>query len=105
MLQSGGKRTLQIFDILVSGPPRFRAELAKMIGTDVSKSTFRNALAPFNKLKFLEELADKRLQLADKCYPLGRDNDTAVAVSPDRQAESQSEGEAVDSSDDGSFDC
>jgi hypothetical protein len=119
MLQSGGKKTLQIFDILVSGPPRSRAELAKIIGTEVKKSTFRNALAPFNKLKFLEELADKRLQLADKCFPLGRDHDNvkvpsvsdiASAVSPDRQvghgvknsaeeedSESQFEDEAVDS--------
>ena len=76
----GGKKSLEIFDFLASGPPRTKQEIAKAIGTDSSKSTFRNAMAPLNKLGYLEELPGRVFRLSDKCYPLGRDHGRSAAA-------------------------
>jgi len=67
-----GKKSLEIFEILASGPPRTNGELAVMIGTEVTKSTYRNAKTPLYKLNLLEEVEGNRLQLTDFCFPLGR---------------------------------
>jgi Mn-dependent DtxR family transcriptional regulator len=72
------KKAWDIFNILISGP-HTRAEIAKKINTEVSKSTFRNALAPLNKLELLEDIeveGKKALQLTEFCFPFGRDHDT-----------------------------
>ena len=71
------KKAWEIFNILISGP-HTRAEIAKKINTEVSKSTFRNALAPLNKLDLLEDIeveGNKALQLTEFCFPFGRDHD------------------------------
>jgi len=89
------KNAVQIFEILASGEPRTKAELGKMIGVDIKKSTFRAGMTPLNNLELLEEV-DGKLQLVDFCFPFGRS-----AQSGSTAAHS---GTGFDSSDDSGYD-
>ena len=67
---NGGSKAIQIFDLLVDSPPMTKKEIAAAINSDVSKSTFRNGMAPLNKLGLIENCGNDKYQLTDKCFPV-----------------------------------
>eukprot|EP00977_Amphora_coffeiformis_P023769 scaffold14203_cov170-Amphora_coffeaeformis.AAC.7 len=70
---TGGKKAVQFFNLLVAAAePLTKQEMANSLGMDVKKSTFRNGLAPLNKLKLLKMMENGKLTLIDDCFPFGR---------------------------------
>lgn len=66
----GSKKSTEIFDLLVEHGALTKAEIAEKLGTDTKKSTFRNAFAPLNSVKVVEEKEGKWNLIQEVCFPI-----------------------------------